>query len=112
MEGAAAEASRAEPSRAEPRATDTALLAATVASVAARRHLDAGQGFHQEINLWSFSNGAGDFFFYESCTVISENIIPAVYVAVIDLFMKTAIVLRSVGGSQTTEQLQVEVIVL
>lgn len=50
--------------------------------------------------------------FYESYTVIYENIIPAVYVAVIDLFMKTAIVLRSVRGSQTTERLQVEVIVL
>lgn len=50
--------------------------------------------------------------FYESYTVIYENIIPAVYVAVIDLFMKTAIVLRSGRGSQTTERLQVEVIVL
>lgn len=41
--------------------------------------------------------------FYESRTVIYKNIIPAVYVVVIDLFMKTAIVLRSVRGSQTTE---------
>lgn len=68
------------------------LLAATVAPVTAQRHLDARQRFHQEINLWSFSNGACDF--YESCTVIYENIIPTVYASVIDLFMKTAIVLR------------------
>lgn len=40
------------------------------------------------------------------------KIISAVYVAVIDLFMKTAIVLKSVRGSQTAERLQVEVIVL
>lgn len=64
-----------------------------------KHHLDARQRFHQEINLWSFSNWPG-IFFYESYTVIYENIIPAVYAAVIDLFMKTAIVLRSVGGSQ------------
>ncbi len=69
-----------------------------------------GRRFHQEINLWSFSNRPA--IFYESYTVIYENIIPAVYVAVIDLFMKTAIVLRSVSGSQTAERLQVEVIVL
>jgi len=50
--------------------------------------------------------------FSESYTVIYENIIPAVCKAVIDLFMKTAIVLRSVGGSQTPELFQVEVIVL
>lgn len=36
----------------------------------------------------------------------------SLYVAVMDLFMKTAIVLRSVRGSQTAEWLQVEVIVL
>lgn len=63
---------------------------------------------HQEISICSFSNSD----FYKSHIVIYESIIPAVYVAVIDLFMKTAIVLRSVTGSQTTEQLQVEVIVL
>lgn len=40
------------------------------------------------------------------------NTIPDVYVNVVHLFMKTAIVLRSVRGSQTTKQLQVEVIVL
>lgn len=37
---------------------------------------------------------------------------PAVYVAAAHLLMKTAIVPRSVSGSQTAEQLQVEVIVL
>lgn len=39
-------------------------------------------------------------------------IIPTFYVSVVHLFMKTAIVLRTVGGSQTTNQLQVKVIVL
>lgn len=81
----------------------TALLKATVAPVTRKKN-----PFHQEISLWSLSNSD----FYKSYIVIYENIIPAVYVAVIDLFMKTAIVLISVTGSQTTEQLQVEVIVL
>lgn len=86
------------------------LLTATVAPVTAQRHLDTRAALSSRNQTLEFHKRACDF--YESCTVIYENIIPAVYVAVIDLFMKTAIVLRSVRGSQTTERLQVEVIVL
>lgn len=60
----------------------------------------------QEINL---KKGPAIFMNH---TLQFTVIIPTFYVSVVHLFMKTAIVLRTVGGSQTTNQLQVKVIVL